>query len=753
VLPAVLVGFISYSIASGDIVDKAKEGNMNLLAQTQLNVEQMLRSVEKSATQFANSSIVKASMDASYTVTDFEQIRKLSAELYNLQSSDVVITQAYLINLQHKWALDLNVLKSLDSLDNASEFLDYAKATRSIQWYTGSVIADGDDLAGPKETIFLVHKIPILPQTDKPQGLVVVRIAAADIEGALSSSNPSNRYYILDRTGTKIVGAGESGEYGEINAAVADRLESEPEERLGLFNRQINGEEAAVIYRSSSYNGWTYISVVSIGELTKESRKIAKLTMIVCASVFLIVLAVALFGSRRMYRPIQRLLDIARGLGHDVQVHPSTPGNDELEFIKVSLQSLASSRDQVEQQLLGQLGHLKEFFVLKLFTGQILENDYFYRSALNGLPTGWEWLGVFALQIDNLQDTRYAEEDRELLLYAVNNIAEEVLPPSSRFTPIILNQTQVTIVVADKTDPAEVKRVLYEAAECIKRNAWQYLQLKVSIGISKPYLTLTDTVKAYGESLSALKTRISLGPEIIVHYEDVENNPGVDHYEYSHLKVLEERLVYSLREMQPNNVSEIFQQYLDALLPKDGYLHEHQLLLMQLISRLLHILQDQGISLKKVLQDDGAVKRLMHLQTRDEIAHWFESMLFAPMIQVLSEKSETTYIKIADRLVRMIQEKYDQEISLESCAQELNYHPVYLSRVFKREIGMTFSEYLSEYRMRMAKVMLETTDKKISEIGEQLQYKNISAFIRSFRKLYDMTPGQYREKIMKGSTE
>ena len=219
------------------------------------------------------------------------------------------------------------------------------------------------------------------------------------------------------------------------------------------------------------------------------------------------------------------------------------------------------------------------------------------------------------------------------------------------------------------------------------------------------------------------------------------------------LKCWRERIVYSLREMQPNNVSEIFQQYLDALLPKDGYLQEHQLLLMQLVSRLLYILQDQGISLKKVLQDEGAVKRLMHLQTRDEIVHWFESMLFAPMIQVLSEKSETTYIKIADRLVRMIQEKYDQEISLESYAQELNYHPVYLSRVFKREIGMTFSEYLSEYRMRMAKVMLETTDKKISEIGEQLQYKNISAFIRSFRKLYDMTPGQYREKIMKGSTE
>ena len=150
--------------------------------------------------------------------------------------------------------------------------------------------------------------------------------------------------------------------------------------------------------------------------------------MIVCAAVLLAVLAVALYGSRHMYRPIQRLLDLARGLGHTVKSQPSTPGNDELEFIKDSLQSLAVSRDRVEQQLLGQSGHLKEFFVLKLITGQMSENDYLYRSALNGLPTGWGLLSVLALQIDNLQDTRYEEEDREFLLYGVNNIAEEVLP-------------------------------------------------------------------------------------------------------------------------------------------------------------------------------------------------------------------------------------------------------------------------------------------------------------------------------------
>jgi two-component system, response regulator YesN len=758
ILPAVLIGFVSYSIASGDIENKVKEANMQWLAQTQMRVEQMLKSIEKSATQFANSSLVKASMNISLTSSDFESVRELSKELYNLQSSDAIITQAYLVNLERSWALNLNVMKPLEQFANRQEFKDYAKEPRSILWYTGLSPSSGDDFSEPVDSVTLVHKIPILPQTDKPQGLLVIRIVASEITGAISSPASSNHSYIFDRSGQDILGkdSGKESETetnGEITRTVIDRLNAYPEQRQGLIHMKLNGEEVAVLYRSSNYNSWTYVSVVSIGELKKETRKIAEVTVLVCATILLLVLAGVLYGSRRMYRPIGNLLEVARGLGSSGTEASAAPKKDELEFIKISMQSLASSKDRVEQQMLGQATHLKEFFVLKLFTGQLTESDYLYRSVTYGFPTGWKRLGVLALQIDNLQETRYGEEDRELLLYAISNITQEVLPASTRFTPITINKSQVTLIATEQEDPDQVRRILYEAAECIKRNAEQVLQLKVSIGISNPFDHLMGTVKAYGESLSALKARISLGPEIIVHYRDIENHLSAEHYEYSHLKVLEERLVYALREMQPNSASEIFQQYFDALLYKDGYLYEHQTLLLQLVSRILQIVQDQGISLKKVLEDEGTVEGLLQLQTREEIIHWFESKLFTPLIQVLSEKSETQYIKIADKLVKMIQEHYDQEITLEYCSQLLNYHPVYLSRIFKREIGIPFSDYLSDYRMKMAKVMLETTDLKISEIGEKLQYKNISSFIRSYKKMYQITPGQHREKIMKGSTE
>lgn len=262
---------------------------MQWLTQTQMRVEQMLKSIEKSATQFANSSVVKTAMNVSYTPADFEPIRNLTAEMYNLQSSDAVITQAYLVNIERNWALNLNTLKPLDQFENRQELLDYVKDPKSMQWYTGMTATNGD-FTEPVEAITLVQKIPILPQTDKPQGILVIRIVASEINDALSSAT-SKSSYILDRSGVNILGAGANKEgYEEINAALADRLNSRPDQSFGLFNMKLNGEEVAVLYRSSSYNSWTYVSVVSIGDLKQETRKIAELTVFVCAAILFIVL-------------------------------------------------------------------------------------------------------------------------------------------------------------------------------------------------------------------------------------------------------------------------------------------------------------------------------------------------------------------------------------------------------------------------------------------------------------------------------
>ncbi|MBD0379515.1 AraC family transcriptional regulator [Paenibacillus sedimenti] len=742
-LPTFLVGIASYYIATQDIEEKVNEGNMQLLQQTQMRVEQTLRSLEMSSLQFVNSSLVKGVMNESLTGEDFVQVRELTTELTNLQSK-AVVNQAYLINLDKDWAVSLTGLKQVGSMDAKDQFLAYAKKPESIFWNTNSTEDAAIDLVSePTETISLIYKIPLVPKTTAPKGILVVQISTSEIRGGLTTNNKLGDNYVLDKTGAAFLSSAQDKEtYSEINRMIMERV-SNPSQKQGFFKAKIGDSKLGVTYRSSGYNGWTFVSVVSIAEITKGSKKIGLFTAGVCALILLLVLIFAFYGSRRMYSPIRSLLEFTRKMGASQE----RVGTDEWTYLQDSLQSLFVSRSRLEKQMQGQATHLKEFFILKLFTGQISESDFLYRSRMYGFPMEWKRLGVLTLQIDNLQETRYQEQDRDLLLFAINNIVGELLPLQVRFSPILLNESQVTLLAVDLEQPQELKAYFYHTAERIKSSIEQYLQLQVSIGISRPFDKLSYTVTAYGESLAALKSRISLGPDIIVHYEDIEQNGNSETAVYAHLKVVEDQLIQALKDMQMTKAVDIFHQYLSSVLHKDGYLHEHHILFMQLMSRILLIVQDQGVSVTKVLDGENAIERFLKLQTREEISIWFQSRLFAPIVRILTEKADTQFLNIADRLVRMIHDQYDQDLTLESCATALNFHPVYLSRVFKKEMGVPFSDYLSEYRMNMAKEMLETTNLKISEIGEKLQYKNISAFIRTFRKTFGMTPGNYRELL------
>lgn len=61
-------------------------------------------------------------------------------------------------------------------------------------------------------------------------------------------------------------------------------------------------------------------------------------------------------------------------------------------------------------------------------------------------------------------------------------------------------------------------------------------------------------------------------------------------------------------------------------------------------------------------------------------------------------------------------------------------------------MGISFSEYVSSYRHHMAKSWLAETDMAVKDIAEKLKYKNSQNFIRSFKKLEGITPGNYRQQ-------
>lgn len=91
-------------------------------------------------------------------------------------------------------------------------------------------------------------------------------------------------------------------------------------------------------------------------------------------------------------------------------------------------------------------------------------------------------------------------------------------------------------------------------------------------------------------------------------------------------------------------------------------------------------------------------------------------------------------------------ENYHKDISLEHVADQVFLNPVYFSRVFKQQMGMNFSKYVTAIRMDKAKELLEQPHYKIHEIGEKIGYANSKYFARVFKQNTGYSPYEYRRK-------
>jgi two-component response regulator len=83
-------------------------------------------------------------------------------------------------------------------------------------------------------------------------------------------------------------------------------------------------------------------------------------------------------------------------------------------------------------------------------------------------------------------------------------------------------------------------------------------------------------------------------------------------------------------------------------------------------------------------------------------------------------------------------------ISLEEVADQFRKNPAYISKVFKKETGFNFSDYIVQKRMEKSKELLKDMTLKIYEIAEMTGYADASNFIKVFKKHCGMSPNEYR---------
>lgn len=113
---------------------------------------------------------------------------------------------------------------------------------------------------------------------------------------------------------------------------------------------------------------------------------------------------------------------------------------------------------------------------------------------------------------------------------------------------------------------------------------------------------------------------------------------------------------------------------------------------------------------------------------------------------VKKQTEQTAYSRPVTESLAILEEKYNENLSLDEICSRIAVSKNYFCYLFKREVGTSIWNYLTELRVRHAKELLANTDLKSYEIAFQVGYDNPSYFSKLFKKCENMSPNEYREK-------
>lgn len=123
-------------------------------------------------------------------------------------------------------------------------------------------------------------------------------------------------------------------------------------------------------------------------------------------------------------------------------------------------------------------------------------------------------------------------------------------------------------------------------------------------------------------------------------------------------------------------------------------------------------------------------------------------LYFSRLRELLDKQSRKKASVTVERICEYVTEEYaDANLSLRTVAEFLKMNQAYLSTLFAQKQGVGFVDYLNQYRVDKAKILLQSTDLLIKEVGFKVGFNSTQNFNRVFKKWEGITPLQYRQAV------
>lgn len=483
---------------------------------------------------------------------------------------------------------------------------------------------------------------------------------------------------------------------------------------------RFDGVNYLVMREPSTVTDWTYAFLLPEKEYAAPINR-AQVTLLVFLLALLATGTLVIHYAMQVnYKPIKELTQ---------QLGAATSG-DELSSLRDVIGSLAEQNEHMRAQLMcspdGQA--LKDTLLFSLLKGKFDSFEAFNQEA-----------APLAMRFDKpcyqvLMLRHFSEESEKAPRPALTKALEDVLGNGYTFHLRELFEPSMIVCLVGMDEGMEDDlhaRCLRLLDVCLQEHA-----LSFTIGMSGCCSDIRQITAACFEATQAVREYFIRGRHQLIRYSELDRMLTPRQASVDLLRELPSQPPARQMEIIRSFIESLKEDKVPALLAKSYCNSAVQLLISG---------NGQPGSGRTVNMDD--LFTISYLRTADDYLAFMLHMLGteAESAQEPEQTPQEPVPELLGRIYDCIGENFDDcNFSIQDAAERLGLSGSYLSQYFKQQTGDTLTSYVADLRIRKACALLETTVMPLQMISESVGYYNQNSFIRRFKQITGMTPGEYR---------
>jgi two-component system response regulator YesN len=416
-----------------------------------------------------------------------------------------------------------------------------------------------------------------------------------------------------------------------------------------------------------------------------------------------------------------------------------------LRILKDTCSSIETDRNEqhnnllVAEQINQNLVVIKEVFLKSLIYGkQKDEEEIISKFELYHIDLPQE--NILCLNIKIFSTGRMAEGGA--LLYT--NLLEEIINNYGKGTVFYSDSyicTALCSLHTGKSTNAFINTV-NRMSKDIKNSLKDSMNLDVSIGISNLFQKYYEIGEAYRQAYEAVTSDYAYLAGSIVAYNDMAGqNIRINNTPFEEeLKALGN----ALRTYNSNEIWDIFNQIIKKLYELSFVSGKHlNGTLYILIYMMNNFIRNNNLLPYEIWgKDIDPYIQLERLKVASDYAIWMKNIRDHIVYIIEQEMNNNAAIL---RAKQYINQHYQENIKLEEVAEHLAMSPSYFSRYFSKATGQSFTEYVTDIRIKIAKELLRSAQYRVNEVSDMVGYDS-HYFSRIFKKATGLSPLEYKSQ-------